>query len=197
MDNNLLKELRDQTGAGMLDVKAALDEAAGDKEKAIEILRKKGQAKLSKKADRAANEGLIESYIHAGGKVGVLLELNSETDFVSRTEDFKKLAKELSMHIAAANPLYVSIADVPAGVIEKEKEINKEQMAEQLAGKPADMVEKITEGKLNKFYEEVCLMEQPFFREPEKKVREVMANQIAKMGENVVVKRFSRFVVGN
>lgn len=197
MDNNLLKELRDQTGAGMLDVKAALDEAAGDKEKAIEILRKKGQAKLSKKSDRAANEGVIESYIHAGGKVGVLVELNSETDFVSRTEDFQKLAKELAMHIAAANPLYVSIADVPAEVIEKEKEINKEQMAEQLAGKPADMVEKITEGKLNKFYEEVCLMEQPFFREPEKKVREVMANQIAKMGENVVVKRFSRFVVGN
>jgi len=197
MDNNLLKELRDQTGAGMLDVKAALDEAAGDKEKAIEILRKKGQAKLSKKADRAANEGVIESYIHAGGKVGVLVELNSETDFVSRTDDFKTLAKELAMHIAAANPLYVSISDVPAEVIEKEKEINKEQMAEQLAGKPADMVEKITEGKLNKFYEEVCLMEQPFFREPEKKVREVMANQIAKMGENVVVKRFSRFVVGN
>jgi elongation factor Ts len=197
MDNNLLKELRDQTGAGMLDVKAALDEAAGDKDKAIEILRKKGQAKLSKKADRAANEGLIESYIHAGGKVGVLVELNSETDFVSRTEDFQKLAKELAMHIAAANPLYVSIADVPTEVIEKEKEINKEQMAEQLVGKPADMVEKITAGKLNKFYEEVCLMEQPFFREPEKKVREVMANQIAKMGENVVVKRFSRFVVGN
>jgi elongation factor Ts len=197
MDNNLLKELRDQTGAGMLDVKAALDEAAGDKEKAIEILRKKGQAKLSKKADRAANEGVVESYIHAGGKVGVLVELNSETDFVSRTDDFKTLAKELAMHIAAANPLYVSISDVPAEVIEKEKEINKEQMAEQLAGKPADMVEKITEGKLNKFYEEVCLMEQPFFREPEKKVREVMANQIAKMGENVVVKRFSRFVVGN
>jgi elongation factor Ts len=197
MDNNLLKDLRDQTGAGMLDVKAALDEAGGDKEKAIEILRKKGQAKLSKKADRAANEGVIESYIHAGGKVGVLVELNSETDFVSRTDDFKKLAKELAMHIAASNPLYVNISDVPAEVIEKEKEINKEQMAEQLAGKPADMVEKITEGKLNKFYEEVCLMEQPFFRDPEKKVREFIADHIAKMGENVVVKRFSRFVVGN
>jgi elongation factor Ts len=197
MDNNLLKDLRDQTGAGMMDVKAALDEAGGDKDKAIEILRKKGQAKLSKKADRAANEGVIESYIHAGGKVGVLVELNSETDFVSRTDDFKKLAKELAMHIAASNPLYVNIADVPTEVIEKEKEINKEQMAEQLAGKPADMVEKITEGKLNKFYEEVCLMEQPFFRDPEKKVREFMADHIAKMGENVVVKRFSRFVVGN
>jgi elongation factor Ts len=197
MDNNLLKDLRDQTGAGMMDVKAALDEAGGDKDKAIEILRKKGQAKLSKKADRAANEGVIESYIHAGSKIGVLVEVNSETDFVSRTDDFKKLAKELAMHIAAANPLYVNISDIPAEVIEKEKEINKEQMATQLAGKPADMVEKITEGKLNKFYEEVCLMEQPFFRDPEKKVREFMADHIAKMGENVVVKRFSRFVVGN
>jgi elongation factor Ts len=191
MDNELLKELRELTGAGMMDVKAALDEAAGDKDKAIEILRKKGQAKMGKKADRSANEGVIESYIH-GGKIGVLVEVNSETDFVSRTDDFKNLAKELSLHIAASNPLYVNKEDVPPEVIEKEKEIYKEQFA----GK-ADMADKIIEGKLNKYFEEVCLMEQPYFRDPSVKVKEYVSNAVAKMGEKVVVRRFTRYVLGN
>ncbi len=194
MDNSLLKELREITGAGVGDVKAALDEAAGDKNKAMEILRKKGQAKLSKKSDRVANEGIVESYIHAGGKVGVLVEVNSETDFVSRTDDFKSLARELALHIAAANPLYIEIIDVPVEVVEKEKEIYKEQAA--ASGKPEAVVEKMIEGKLSKYFEEVCLMEQPYFRESEKKVKEIISERIAKMGEKVVVRRFARYQLG-
>lgn len=191
-DNNLLKELRDLTGAGMLDIKAAVDEAGGDKEKAIEILRKKGQSKILKKADRVANEGVVESYIHAGGRVGVLLEVNCETDFVARTDDFKALAKELALHIAASNPLYINTADVPEEVIAKEKEIYKEQIKD----KPADVIDKIVEGKLAKYYEETCLMEQPFFRDQDKKVKEVIADSVSKMGENVVVRRFARYQLG-
>jgi elongation factor Ts len=193
MDNNLLKELRDATGAGMMDIKAALEEAGDDREKAIELLRKKGQSKIAKKADRVAKEGIIESYIHAGGKVGVLVEINCETDFVGRTDDFKAFAKEIALHIAAANPLYINSSDVPPEVIEKEKEIYKEQVQ----GKPADITEKIVEGKIAKFYEEVCLMEQPFFRDQDKKVKEVMSDAVAKMGENVVVRRFARYLLGN
>ena len=192
MDNNLLKELRELTGAGVADVKSALDESGNDKEKAIEILRKKGQSKLTKKADRVAKEGIVESYIHAGGRVGVLVEVNTETDFVARTDDFKKLARELALHIAAANPLYISITDVSAEVIEKEKEIYREQVKD----KPADVMDKIVDGKLSKYYEEVCLMEQPFFREPDKKVKDFMAESIAKMGENVVIRRFARYQLG-
>lgn len=191
----LIKELRDLTGAGMMDIKAALDEAGNDKEKAIEILRKKGQAKMSKKSDRVANEGIIESYIHAGGKVGVLLELNTETDFVALTDDFKNLAKELALHIAAANPLYVNISDVPAEVVEKEKEIYKEQAKE--SGKPAEVVEKMIEGKLAKYFEESCLMEQAYIKEPEKKINVFIAEKAAKLGENVVVRRFTRYHLGN
>ncbi|GAC1413306.1 MAG: translation elongation factor Ts [Candidatus Doudnabacteria bacterium] len=191
----LIKELRDLTGAGMMDIKAALDEAGNDKEKAIEILRKKGQAKMSKKSDRVANEGVIESYIHAGGKVGVLLELNTETDFVALTDDFKSLAKELALHIAAANPLYVNISDVPSEVVEKEKEIYKEQAKE--SGKPEAVVEKMIEGKLAKYFEETCLMEQPFIKEPEKKINVFIAEKVAKLGENVVVRRFTRYHLGN
>jgi elongation factor Ts len=191
----LIKELRDLTGAGMMDIKSALDEAGNDKEKAIEILRKKGQSKMLKKSDRVANEGIIESYIHAGGKVGVLLELNTETDFVARTDDFKNLAKELALHIAAANPLYVNTTDVPNEVIEKEKEIYKEQAKG--SGKPEAVVEKMIEGKLAKYFEETCLMEQPFVKEPEKKIREFMAEKAAKLGENVVVRRFTRYHLGN
>ncbi len=191
----LLKELRDLTGAGMMDIKAALDEAGSDKEKAIEILRKKGQSKMLKKADRVANEGIIESYIHAGGKVGVLLELNTETDFVARTDDFKNLARELALHTAAANPLYVNISDVPSEVIEKEREIYKEQAKD--SGKPAEVVEKMIEGKLNKYFEETCLMEQPYIKEPEKKIKDFVAEKAAKLGENVVVRRFTRYHLGN
>ncbi len=191
----LLKELRELTGAGIADVKAALDEALNDKEKAIEILRKKGQSKVLKKADRVAKEGIVESYIHAGGKVGVLLELNTETDFVARTDDFKSLAKELALHIAASNPLYVNISDVPAEVVEKEKEIYKEQAKD--SGKPDAVVEKMVEGKLAKFYEETCLMEQGFVKDPEKKIKDLLSDSVAKLGENIVVRRFSRFHLGN
>lgn len=191
----IIKELRDLTGAGIMDIKSALEEAGNDKEKAIEILRKKGQSKVLKKADRIANEGIVESYIHAGGRVGVLLELNTETDFVARTDDFKNLAKDLCLHIAASNPLYVSISDVPEEVIEKEKEIYKEQAVE--SGKPAAVVEKMVEGRLQKFYEEVCLMEQPFVKEPEKKIKDLIAEQVAKLGENIVVRRFTRYNLGN
>jgi len=192
-DNNLIKELRELTGAGMMEIKNALTEAGNDKDKAVEILRKKGSVKAGKKADRVAKEGLIETYIHPGSRVGVLVEINCETDFVSRTEDFKNLAKEIALHIAAANPLYVNIADVPAEVIEKEKEIYKEQIKD----KPEDVVNKILEGKVAKYYEEVCLMEQPFAKNSDQKVKDVIGSAVGKMGENVQVRRFARFVLGN
>lgn len=191
--NDLIKEVREITGAGILDVKEALEETGGDKEKALDYLRKKGAVKLSKKADRVAKDGIVESYIHAGGRVGVLVELNCETDFVARTDDFKNLAKELALHIAASNPLYVAVTDVPPEVIEKEREIYKEQAQ----GKPADIVEKMLEGKLVKFYEEVCLLEQPFVKDPDKKIKQLIADAVAKMGENVQVRRFARFVLGS
>ncbi len=193
MSNDLLKELRELTGAGMLEIKNALIEAENVKDKAIEILRKKGALKVGKKADRVANEGLVEAYIHPGGRVGVIVEVNCETDFVARTDDFKALAKDLALHIAAANPLYVNIADVPLEVVEKEKEIYKEQVK----GKPEDVINKILDGKIAKYYEEACLLEQPFAKNPDIKVKDLISGAVAKMGENVVVKRFSRFVLGN
>lgn len=189
----LLKKLRDITGAGIMEIKQALEEAGDDAEKAVEILRKKGAAKMSKKSDRSANEGIVESYIHAGGRVGVLLELNTETDFVARTDDFKALAKDIALHIAAANPLYVSIEDVPAEVVEKEKEIYKEQVQ----GKPENIVEQIVGGKLDKYYEEVCLMEQPFVKNPDSKVKDLIADSTAKLGERIVIRRFVRYNLGN
>lgn len=192
-DNNLIKELRELTGAGIVDVKEALNEANGDKDQALELLRKKGMAKLAKKADREAKEGVVESYIHAGGRIGALVELNCETDFVGRTEDFKNLARELALHIAAANPLYVSREEVPAELVEKEVEIYKEQAA----GKPDDLVQKMVDGKLEKYYEEICLLEQPFVKDSGKKVSDLIAESTAKMGENVQVRRFARFHLGN
>jgi elongation factor Ts len=193
MTHDLIKELRELTGAGMLEIKHALTESGNDKDKAVELLRKKGAVKAGKKADRVANEGIIETYIHPGSRVGVLVEVNCETDFVARTDDFKTLAKDLALHIAAANPLYINIADVPAEVVEKEKEIYKEQVK----GKSADVVDKILDGKLAKYYEEACLMEQPFAKNPDLKIKDLVAAAIAKMGENVQVKRFARFVLGN
>ncbi len=193
MDNNLLKELRDITGAGIMDIKSALIEAGDDKDKAIDVLRKKGQAKVAKKADRVASEGIVESYIHAGGKVGVLVEVNTETDFVARTDDFKNLAREIALHIAAANPLYINISDVPAEVIEKEKEIYKEQVS----NKPDDVMAQIMEGKLVKFYEEVCLMEQPFIKDADRKIKDLISDNVQKLGENIVIRRFARFNLGN
>ena len=192
-DNNLIKELRELTGAGIMDVKDALAEAGEDRDAALDILRKKGMAKMAKKSDRVAKEGIVESYIHAGGRIGALVELNCETDFVARTEDFKSLAKELALHIAAANPLYVSREDVPAEVIEKEQEIYKEQSA----GKPEDVMQKMIDGKLEKYYEESCLLEQPFVKDSAKKISDLISESTAKMGENVQVRRFARFHLGN
>lgn len=196
-DSNLIKELRELTGAGMMDVKEALVEAGDDRDKALELLRKKGMAKMAKKSDRIAKEGIVESYIHAGGRIGALVELNCETDFVARTEDFVALAKELALHIAAANPLYVSREDVPSEVVEKELEIYKEQIKEQSAGKPDEIIEKMLTGKLDKYYEDSCLLEQPFVKDGAKKISDLIAESTAKMGENVQVRRFSRFHLGN
>ena len=179
----------------MMDVKEALDASSGNKEQALDYLRKKGAVKMSKKADRVANEGIVESYIHAGGRIGALVELNCETDFVARTPDFQNLAKDLALHIAAASPLYVAIADVPAEVVEREKEIYREQAAS--TGKPPEVVEKMLEGKLNKFYEDVCLLEQAFVKDGNLKIRDLISQAVSKMGENVQVKRFARFVLGN
>ncbi len=194
-DATLIKELREITGAGISDVKDALTEANGDRDQALDLLRKKGMAKLAKKADRVAKEGIVESYIHAGGRIGALVELNCETDFVGRTDDFKNLAKELALHIAAANPLYVSREDVPEEVIAKEMEIYKEQAAG--SGKPEDVVTKMIEGKLEKYFEESCLLEQPYVKDGSKKIADLIAESTAKMGENVQVRRFARFMLGN
>jgi elongation factor Ts len=188
----MVGELRAKTGAGLMDCKKALSEADGNEEAAIDILRKKGIASASKKADRSASDGLVESYIHMGGKVGVLVELNCETDFVAKTDDFKALVRDIAMHIAATNPVCVSREDVPAELVEKEKEI----AASQIQGKPANIVEKIVAGKLEKFYQENALMEQPFVKNTDQTIQEMLKEQIAKMGENMVVRRFARFQIG-
>jgi len=189
-----VKNLRDATGAGMMEAKAALVEAGGDGEKAREILRKKGQLKAGKKAVRTTKQGIIDSYIHGGGRVGVLLEVNSETDFVARNEEFRKLVHELALHIAAANPLYVSKDDVPAGILDKEKEIYA--AAAKADGKPAPVVEKIVAGRIEKYYEETCLLEQPFVKDGDITVQELINQKIAVIGENIQVRRFARYVLG-
>jgi elongation factor Ts len=188
----LVKTLRDQTGAGMMECKAALKEANGDLEAATTILRKRGLAQATKKAGRSTNEGMIGSYIHTGGKIGVLVEVNCETDFVARTDAFQSLAREIAMHIAAASPQYVRREDIPADVLEREREIYREQVK----GKPANVVDKIVEGKLGSFYEQVCLLDQPSIRDPKVKVGEVVKDAIAKMGENIAIPRFVRFKLG-
>ncbi|PIU41402.1 MAG: translation elongation factor Ts [Candidatus Omnitrophica bacterium CG07_land_8_20_14_0_80_42_15] len=187
-----IKELREKTSAGMMDCKRALKEANGDINKAIEILRKKGIALASKKASRTAKDGVIESYIHLGSKIGVLLEVNCESDFVARNKDFKIFVKDVAMQIAASHPRYISKEDVPVDVIEKEKEIIKAQMK----GKPENVIEKIAEGKLEKFYEEACLLNQPFIKDMNIKVRDYLTSMVAKIGENIVVRRFTRYQVG-
>ena len=186
-----IKKLREATGAGMMDAKKALQES-GSFQDAITYLRKKGHASLAKKATRTAKEGIVTAYIHAGGKVGVLLELNCETDFVARNEEFRALAQEIALHIAAASPLYVSREEVPQNTIDNEKQI----YAEQIKDKPKNMQEQIIAGKLEKYYEQVCLQDQPYVREPEKKIKDLIAERVAKLGENIQVRRFSRFVVG-
>jgi len=190
----LLKELRERTGISIMECKKALEESGGDIEKAIEVLRKKGYARAKEKMDRETGEGLIYAYIHLDGKIGVLVEVNCETDFVARNEEFRELAKNIAMQIAAANPKYISTEDVPAEEVEKEKSIIREQLKD--SKKPAEIIEKIVQGKLSKFFEEVCLLEQPFIRDDKIKVREFIASHIAKFGENIRVRRFARFELG-
>jgi elongation factor Ts len=190
----LVKQLRDLTGAGMMECKAALQEAKGNIEEATTILRKRGLASASKKSGRATREGLIGSYIHAGGKIGVLVELNCESDFVARTEDFQNLLKEIALQVAAASPQYVSRDQVPADVLERERGIYRAQMEN--SGKPAQVIDKIVEGKLGSFYEQVCLVDQPSIRDPKTTVGQLLQATIAKLGENLGVARFVRFKVG-
>ncbi|KPK01007.1 MAG: elongation factor Ts [Nitrospira bacterium SG8_35_4] len=189
-----VKELREQTGAGMMDCKKALTEADGDIGAAMDILRKKGLAKAAGKASREASDGLIGSYIHMGGKIGVLLEVNCETDFVAKTDDFQQLVKDISMHIAATNPAYVRREDVPSDILEKEKEI----YASQVENKPPQVVEKIVQGKIEKFYADTCLVDQVFVKDPDQKqkINDLIVEKIAKLGENIVIKRFARFQLG-
>lgn len=189
-----VKELRDMTGAGMMDCKKALIESNGDVEKAVNFLRQQGLSKAAKKADRTANEGLIYSYIHPGSKLGVLLEINCETDFVARTDDFQVLAKDIAMQIAAANPLVIERGQLDPSLIEKEKEIYRTQALNE--GKPEKVIDKIIEGRLSKYYQEVVLLEQPFVKDEDTAVKDLLNNTIAKLGENIVIRRFVRFRMG-
>ena len=191
---NQVKELREKTGAGMMDCKKALAEAGGDFAKAEEVLRKKGLSAAAKKATRAASEGAVGSYVHMGGKIGVLVEVNCETDFAARNEAFQTLVKDVAMQIAASAPLYVRREEVPAELVAKELEIAKAQAREQK--KPEPIIEKIAQGKVDKYYKEICLLEQPFVKDDKKTVQEVITEQIAKIGENIQVRRFARFVLG-
>jgi elongation factor Ts len=192
----MVRELRDRTGAGVMDCKAALDATKGDMQGAVEFLRKKGLADAAKKAHREARDGSVVSYIHPGGKIGVLVEVNCETDFVARTDDFQQLVKDVAMQVAAANPVYVAREQVPAAVVDAEREIYRAQMADQK--KPAQVLDKIIEGKLEKFFAEQCLLEQPFIKDATGKtrVKDLVDQATSKMGERVVVKRFARFQVG-
>ncbi len=190
----MVKELREKTGAGMMDCKEALTVSGGDFEKAIDFLRKKGMSAATKRSSKAAKDGVIASYIHMGGKIGVLVEVNCETDFVAKTDDFRLLAKELTMHIAAANPRYLKSEDIPPDVLEREKEIYRSQaMAEK---KPEKIWDKIIEGKLKKYYEDVCLLDQKFIKDTALTVGTLVSNMIAKTGENIVIRRFMRFQLG-
>lgn len=190
----MVKDLREKTGAGMMDCKEALTKSCGDLEKAIDHLRKKGMSAATKRSSKAAKDGAIASYIHMGGKIGVLVELNCETDFVAKTDDFRLLAKELSMHIAAANPRYLKSEDIPPDVLEREKEIYRSQaLAEK---KPEKIWDKIIEGKLKKYYEDVCLLDQKFIKDTAITVGTLVSNMIAKTGENIVIRRFTRFQLG-
>jgi elongation factor Ts len=191
-----VKNLRERTGAGVMDCKAALEASQGDLQGAVEYLRKKGLADAAKKSHREARDGVVVSYIHPGSKIGVLVEVNCETDFVARTEDFQQLVKDVAMQVAAANPSYVAREEVPGAVVEKEREIYRQQMADQK--KPPQVIDKIIEGKLEKFYAESCLLEQPFIRDASGKTRlkDMVDQATSKMGERIVVKRFARFQVG-
>lgn len=190
----MVKELREKTGAGMMDCKQALSECNGDIDNSIDFLRKKGLATAQKRAGRAATEGVIQSYIHMGGKIGVLVEINSETDFVAKTDNFKEFAKNIAMHIAAANPLGIVREDVSAEVINREKKVYREQVVEM--GKPENMIDKIVEGKLNKFFKDNCLLNQPYVRDPNLTIEDVLNDVIARTGEKITISRFARFQIG-
>ncbi|HUC99125.1 MAG TPA: translation elongation factor Ts [Candidatus Polarisedimenticolaceae bacterium] len=189
-----VKNLREKTGAGMMDCKKALAESGGDLDKAVDYLRQKGLAAATKKASRTASDGAIGAYVHPGGKIGVLVELNCETDFVARTAEFQNLLKDIAMQIAAANPRYIRAEEVPSGHLEKEKEIYRRQALE--SGKPEKVVEKVVDGKIDRFYSEVCLLEQSFIKNPDQKVSDILTEAIARLGENIQVKRFSRYQLG-
>jgi len=190
----MVKELRQRTGIGMMECKKALQESQGDIDKAIVILRKKGYARAKEKMSRETAEGIVGSYIHLNGKIGVLVEVNCESDFVARNKDFKELVKNIAMHIAAAKPQYISSEEVPSEVLEQEKEIISEQFKD--SQKPPEIIDRIVQGKLGKFYEEVCLLDQPYIRDDKMSVRQLIASYIAKFGENIKVKRFARFELG-
>jgi elongation factor Ts len=189
-----VKQLREQTGAGMMDCKAALTEARGDVEQAVTILRKKGLAAAAKKAGRTTAEGLIASYIHAGGKIGVLLEVNCETDFVAKNAEFQGLVRDIAMHVAASNPRYVRREDVPAAELEAEKQIYRDQA--KASGKPEAVIDKIATGKLDRYFSEFCLLEQPFVKDPDRTVQDLIHDAVSRMGENIQVRRFIRFALG-
>ena len=190
----LVKELRERTGAGMMDCKKALTETSGDIDKAIDFLREKGLAAAAKKAGRVAAEGLVEAYIHAGGRIGVLVEINCETDFVAKTDAFKNLAKDIAMHIAAANPTYLRRDEVPTNELEHEKEVLSEQARNE--GKPEKIIEKMVSGRIEKYYKEVCLLDQDFVKDSDKTINDLITESIAKIGENISIRRFARYYFG-
>ena len=190
----LVKELRERTGAGMMDCKKALSATDGDLEKAIDFLREKGLADAAKKAGRVAAEGLVEAYIHGGGRIGVLVEVNCETDFVAKTDAFKELVKDIAMHIAATNPSYLKREEVPTAALEHEQAVLAEQARNE--GKPEKIIEKMVAGRIEKYYKEVCLMEQPFVKDPDKTISDLITESIAKIGENISIRRFTRYQLG-
>ena len=194
VDASLVKDLRVKTGAGFMDCKRALEQSKGNFEKAIEFLRKKGLSDAAKRSERSTNQGLVNAYIHAGGKIGVLVEVNCETDFVARNEKFQELVKNIAMQVAASNPLYLDQESIPSEVLEKEKEIFRDQAKE--GGKPANVLDKIVEGKVKKYCSEVCLLEQPFVKDPNRKVSDILKEAISVIGENIKVRRFVRFALG-
>lgn len=194
VDASTVKELRERTGAGMMDCKKVLVETNGDIEKAIEVLREKGLAAAAKKAGRIASEGIVEAYIHGGGRIGVLIEVNSETDFVAKNADFKTFVRDMAMQVAATNPMYVSRDQVDQAVIEKEREIFRQQALNE--GKPEKIVDKMVEGRIEKYYKEICLLEQPFVKNPDMTVLELLNTMIAKIGENLSIRRFTRYEMG-
>ncbi len=192
--SQMVKELRDKTNAGMMDCKKALQEHEGDMDKAVDFLRQKGLAIAAKRADRSTSEGIVETYVHSGGKLGVMVEVGCETDFVAKTDDFINFAKDMAMHIAAASPVAMSREEVPADVVQREKDIYTQQAID--SGKPANIAEKIVEGKLNKYYSEICLIEQKFIKDPDVSIQDKLNELIAKMGENISIKRYARMQIG-